>query len=96
MDILDRYSALRNYKVETVPVKRFEQVKPEPLHLLSDVKPVTIAEIHPASQEVITAHSLKDYRRKTFSLMLLPDVPIMLDRLLDRVGDINDCIEFKR
>ena len=96
MDILDRFVAVHNYRVETVPIKTYEQAKPEPVHILSDVRLVTLAEIHPASQEVITAHSLKDYRRKTFSLMLLPDVPIMLDKLLDKVGDLDDYIEFKR
>lgn len=95
MGILDNYSAIHNYSLNLVPVKSYEQTKPQAVTVLSDIKEVTIAEIHPLVREQITAHKLKDYRRKTFSLMLLPDVEITLDKFLEEKGDLNECIEFR-
>lgn len=94
MGILDRYSVIHCSRVSLTKTKVFVKPKPEAVHVLGDVKPITIAEIHPSSMGKITAHRLKDYRHKNFSLMLLPDVYIMLDELLREVGDINEYPEF--
>lgn len=94
MNILDKYGAIHSYKFEPVKVKVYKKPEPEKAHILGDVKPVTIAEIHPSSMGKITAHRLTDYRHKSFSLMLLPDVDIMLDKLLTEVGDIHEYPEF--
>lgn len=95
MGVLDNYSAIHNYSLNLTPVKRYEESKPKPVTILSDVKEVTIAEINPLAQGKITAHHLKDYRRKSFSLMLLPDISITLDKLMEETGDINECPEFR-
>ena len=44
---------------------------------------ITLAEFDPVSKDAITAHRLRDYRRKTFNLTLLPDVHILLDEILE-------------
>lgn len=92
--ILDRYSVIHSSCVTLTKTKVYTKPKPEAVHVLGDVKPVTIAEINPASMGSITAHRLMDYRHKNFSLMLLPNVYIMLDELLSEVGDINEYPEF--
>lgn len=51
--------------------------------LIPTAKEVTLAEYNAASGDAITAHRLADYRRRKFSLVLLPDVHILLERLLD-------------
>lgn len=53
------------------------------LPLLEDAKVVTLAQYDRATKDVLTAHRMKDYRRKTFNLVLLPEVDIMFDRLLE-------------
>lgn len=52
------------------------------MFLMPTAKDVTLAEYHPASSDAITAHRLSDYRRRRFSLVLLPNVHIMIEDLL--------------
>ena len=51
--------------------------------VLDDAKDITLAQYSRYTKDVITAHRMKDYRRKRFNLILLPDVNIMFDRLLE-------------
>lgn len=95
MGILDKYNVIHNCHVSVPKVAVYEKPKPEAIHVLGDVHQVTIAEIHPSTMGKITAHRLKDYRRKRFSLMLLPDVEIMLDYLLQEVPSLDEYTEFK-
>lgn len=95
MGILDNYAIIHNCRVEVPRVAVYEKPKPEAVHILGDIRQVTIAEIHPSTMGQITAHRLKDYRRKRFSLMLLPDVEIMLDYLLQEVPSLEEYAEFK-
>ena len=57
---------------ETIPSRR----------VLDDAKDITLAQFDPVSKDFVTAHRLKDYRRKKFELMLLPDIRILLDYIL--------------
>ena len=50
--------------------------------LIPTAKEITLAEYNPVSSDSITAHKLADYRRRQFSLVLLPDVHILIDDLL--------------
>lgn len=50
--------------------------------LMPTAKEVTLAEYNAASSDCITAHRLSDYRRRRFSLTLLPDVGILITDLL--------------
>lgn len=49
---------------------------------LSTAKELTLAEYNPVSREAITAHHIADYRRRHFSLTLLPDAHVVLEDLL--------------
>lgn len=51
--------------------------------ILYDAKTITLAEFNQDSKNAITAHHLKDYRRKTFNLVLLPKIDILLDSILE-------------
>lgn len=94
MNILDKYSAIHNYGLNERPVKVYKPTEVNKMEILSDMKTVTIAEIHPASQSFLTAHRLKDYRRKTFSLLLLPDIELPLDSLMGELPPLTDIKEF--
>lgn len=96
MGLLDNYAVIHNYSLNIDPVEVFDESKytEERVDILPDAKHVTIAEISPIAKGKITAHKLKDYRRKSFSLMLLPDVDLLIDSLLEEPGDLNECSEF--
>lgn len=51
--------------------------------ILSDAKEVTLAEYSTTTKNAITAHHLKDYRRKTFRLTLLPKISTLFDKVLE-------------
>lgn len=52
------------------------------MFLVPTAKNVTLAEYNAASSDAITAHRLSDYRRRRFSLTLLPDVHILIEDML--------------
>ena len=95
MNILDKYSAIHNYGLDVKPVKVFKPAETDKMEILSDMKTITIAEIHPASKPFLTAHRLKDYRRKTFSLLLLPDIELPLDKLMEELPPLEQFDEFR-
>lgn len=51
--------------------------------ILPDAKEVTLTEYEVTTKNAITAHRLKDYRRKSFHLALLPKVDILFDKVLE-------------
>ena len=51
--------------------------------ILEDAKDITLAQYDRSTKDVLTAHRMKDYRRKRFNLVLLPDVEVMFDKLLE-------------
>lgn len=51
--------------------------------ILNDAKDITLAEFDVDTKNAITAHHIKDYRRKRFNLILLPKVDILFDRILE-------------
>lgn len=61
-----------------VPYKKPEVVKSNSFQL-DTAKNITLAEYDPSAQGLITAHRLRDYRRKHFTLVLLPDIEIEID-----------------
>lgn len=46
---------------------------------LPTARDITLAEYDPSAQGLITAHRIRDYRRKHFTLVLLPDIEIEID-----------------
>lgn len=58
------------------------EVSTSKVFLMPTAMDVTLAEYNAASGDAITAHRLSDYRRRRFSLVLLPNVHILLEDLL--------------
>lgn len=84
MGTIQYYSKLYSGK----PVKQPEVVKePEMVFagkpILNDAKEITLAEYDVDTKDAITAHHLKDYRRKRFNLVLLPDISTLFDKVLE-------------
>lgn len=53
------------------------------LPLVEDAKEITLAQYEPVTKDLVTAHRLKDYRRKSFNMMLLPKVDVLFDKFLE-------------
>lgn len=84
MGYVDLYlKLLPNVTVQQpVVVKQPEEVSIG-LPILSDAVNVTLAEYDVNTKNAITAHHIKDYRRKKFNLVLLPRINILFDRVLE-------------
>lgn len=54
----------------------------EKAFLMPTAKEITLAEYNEASSGAITAHRLSDYRRRKFSLVLLPNIHIPWEDLI--------------
>ncbi len=84
MGVIQYYSLLHTGKVivQQKPLREPEQeFKGRPI--LNDAKLITLAEYSVDTKDAITAHHLKDYRRKRFNLTLLPKVDILFDKILE-------------
>lgn len=56
---------------------------------LPTAKTITLAEYSPVSQGAITAHRIRDYRRRSFSLVLLPNVKVAMDMFFTPIVEVN-------
>ena len=72
--VLDLYYKEPSWKPYTPPTP-----KGPPVFRMSTARDITLAEYDPSSQGTITAHRIKDYRRRTYSLTLLPNIRTVLD-----------------
>ena len=84
MGVISLYGRL----YDDTKVKQPEVVTPpeivfESVPVLEDAKDITLAQYSRYTKDVLTAHKIKDYRRKVFNLVLLPDVSIWFDKLLE-------------
>ncbi len=94
MLILEYYAHVNNYSVNLhMPnsLKDSSDVHKSPL-ILHDAKDITLAQYDPITSDVITAHIIKDYRHKVYSLTLLPQVTIMFDAVLEGLGYFNEDV----
>ena len=85
MGTISLYSRLYDDRVavkQPIIPKAPEEVE-EGFPLLEDAKEITLAEYDRNTKDIITAHRMKDYRRKQFNLVLLPDVDILFDKILE-------------
>ena len=82
---IDLYSNLFSYNVgvkQPIVTKAPEEVSVG-LPLVEDAKEITLAQYEPVTKDVITAHNLKDYRSKSFNMMLLPKMEVLFDKFLE-------------
>lgn len=96
MSVLHYYSDLFNYPMvkQREPYKEVETVyagKP----ILDDAVTVTLAEYDPDTKNAITAHHLKDYRRKVYNLVLLPKIDTLFDKVLEGSPYWNELLHAK-
>lgn len=62
------------------------------LPIFPDAIDVTLAEYDVKTKNAITAHHLKDYRRKRFNLNLLPEVHTLFDSVLEGSDYWNELL----
>lgn len=81
------YGILTGLKLDIERPTPYLERKPNKskIFLMPTAKDVTLAEYNAASSDAITAHRLSDYRRRRFSLTLLPDVHILMEDILSSV-----------
>lgn len=61
--------------------------------ILEDAKDITLAQYDRHTKDVLTAHKIKDYRCKKFSVVLVPDVEILFDKLVEGSGLLNEKLQ---
>lgn len=84
MGFISMYSSIdRRIGVADITVVKSPEEVFAGKEILSDAREVTLAEYDVNTKNAITAHHLKDYRRKSFHLALLPKIDILFDKLLE-------------
>lgn len=73
-------------KPYTPPVAKVSTVS------LSDAVDITLSQYEPSTAPLIRSHRISDYRRRRFSLVLLPNVRTWLDEMLEPAGDIREFL----
>lgn len=79
---IEYYRLVNNCTISQSVIKPVEYKKPPADSLVSDAVKVTLAQVDTAVSQVLTAHNLKDYRRRKFSLHLLEDITLPIDILI--------------
>lgn len=96
MSVISYYSALSTYKEVRQPEKLKEyEVVFEGNPIISDATQVTLAEYDADTKNAITAHRLKDYRRKIYNLVLLPKIDILFNKVLEGSPYWNELLHAK-
>ena len=92
--ILEYYAHVNNYGVTIDVPKSYVEKERDKINVfeLSDAREVTLAQYDPITTDIITAHNIKDYRHKVYSLILLPQVRIIFDAVLEGLGYIDEHI----
>jgi hypothetical protein len=82
---LNYYAFVNNYKLDIVrpaPYTESKSRRTVPLEI-GTPKEITLAEYNEFSDDLITAHKLRDYRKRTYTLLMLPDIKLPIDALLE-------------
>lgn len=84
MGVIELYGRLYDGMLVKQPVVPKEPDLTVPsVPLLEDAKDITLAQYDKYTKDILTAHRMKDYRRKRFNLVLLPDADILFDKILE-------------
>lgn len=84
MGYVDLYMQLiPNVTVQQPVVVKQPEESSVGLPIVPDAVNITLAEYDVRTKNAITAHHMKDYRRKKFNLVLLPKIDILFDKLLE-------------
>lgn len=90
MGVIDRYGVLLHYNITVTkhtpyiktPERRKRYVAPEYIQ-------VTLADVDDRSCDYITAHDLRDYRRKSFNILMMPRVNLPYDAIAEEVYGLS-------
>ena len=77
------FNLITGTRLDIKPHHPFEETKKYTTQVFKMPTEVTLAEFNPKSSEAITAHKLSDYRRRRFSLVLLPNISVAIEDLWD-------------
>lgn len=87
MGQIDYYSKLYEHKpgIKNIRVVQpiSDNVEKQAVAPFLKVHDITLAQYDDSTKNLITAHRLKDYRRKQFNFVLLPVTTVLFDRLLE-------------
>lgn len=93
MGSLDKYRYLLNYGVDITPYTPYTPPpKRRRVYVVPEAVPITIADTDARSQDFVTAHVLKDYRRTSFNLVLLPTVELSYDIIAKEVYGLGEYL----
>lgn len=95
MGQIDYYERLYAHKpgIKPITVIQPPEVNNKPLPFKPEINDITLAQYDLRTTDVITAHKLKDYRRKQFNFVLLPRVSTMFDKLLEGSPYWNELLK---
>lgn len=81
---MKHFSALTNLRVVAEPIPKYSEPDSgeRKQFQMSTALDITLAEYDPSSRDAITAHRLADYRQHRFTLVLMPEIHIMMDDML--------------
>lgn len=85
MGTISRYGSLINPKMARQPIKIEGKVATKEVAgnpILPDAECITLAEYDVDTKNAITAHHIKDYRRRKFNLIMLPRVETLFKACL--------------
>lgn len=93
MDFLEKYGSLLGYSISEEPIPMYT---PPPVKKRKYVVPkatrITLADNDDRSRDLVTAHNLKDYRRTSFNLVLLPSIELSYDVIAREVYGLGEFI----
>lgn len=93
MAFLDRYKYITNYGVSFEPYKPYvPPIRRKRKYVPPQVPTITVADIDTRSRDFITAHDLRDYRRTSFNLVLLPKVDLAFDVISKEVYGLGEYL----
>jgi hypothetical protein len=82
---LNYYAYVNNYRINVEPVKPYPEPEKKRVMPINPGQPkeIILAEYSTYCGDLITAHKLRDYRKRTYTLLMLPDVKLPIDALLE-------------
>lgn len=93
MGVLDKYRFVNNYGLSVDPYKPYiPPVQTKRQYIVPDAIPVTLSDLDPRSKDFVTAHDLKDYRRTSFNLVMLPAVELSYDAIAKEVYGLGEYL----
>lgn len=93
MGILSYYKYINNYTITEDTYKPYiPPPRKEIKYVVPQAIPITTSDLDVRSRDFITAHDLRDYRRTSFNLVLLPIVTTPYDIIAKEVYGLDECM----